>query len=437
MRILVSISLMCLVLVSCNDNNSTNLERFDTSDLNHANRTLLEVAMEDAFPPPVASRVYVYPHIAHYITLQSFYPDSLPKIDNKLNELSPLPEFDKQNVNPELASLLAFSKIGKKVVFSEFYLDELAEHFKNEAALKNYSEETIQASDEYADKVSGHLLPWINSDQYIETRTFDRFTSTKNPENWRETPPDYMEALEPFWDNIRPLVIDSASVFEAKELPKYETSENSEFFKMVYEVYEESKKLDSSKVNTAWFWDDNPNTTLHKGHMMVVVHKISPPGHWLNIIHQITEKEKSSLFTTSKAYTFTATAMFDAIISCWHEKFKTDLVRPITYIQEFIDVEWRSVIQTPPFPEYTSGHSAISASAAGILNTVFGKNFEFSDNTQNLFDMEERSFKSFDEAAWEVSLSRFYGGIHYMIGVEEGNRQGYFIASLVSDALSE
>lgn len=425
-----------VLFLSCVNENSKKENPFGTSDLNHANRTLLEVAMEDGFPPPVASRVYVYPHLAHYITLQSFYPDSLVDISKKLNGLTEVPALNTSNANPELASLLAFCKIAQKVVFSEFYFKELANEFIEKANSEQLSQSVIEASESYASEIASHLSKWIDKDYYIQTRTFDRFTSTKQPQNWRETPPDYIEALEPFWDNIRPLVIDSASIFVVKQPPVYNTSKDSEFYNMVYEVYSESKNLDSLKIATAWFWDDNPNTTIHKGHLVAVIHKISPPGHWLNIIHQITEKENSNIFTTTKAYAYTATAMFDAIISCWHEKFKTDLVRPVTYIQEFIDVNWQPVIQTPPFPEYTSGHSAISAAAAGTLNSIFGNNYAFTDNTQLLFDVPERTFNSFDEAAWEVSLSRFYGGIHYMIGVEEGNKQGYFIANHVLEKLN-
>jgi hypothetical protein len=419
-----------ITFTSCTEDTSVTA-KFSTKDLNDANRKLLEVAMEDAFPPPVASRVYVYPHIAHYLALQDFYPDSLPGLIGKLNGLMEFPELAKNDVNAELAALLAFCKVGKKVVFSEYYMEDLAEAFMEKAREKNFSNKTIEASLAYANQLSEFLIAWMNKDLYIETRTYDRFTSTKLAQNWRETPPDYIQALEPHWSKIRPLVIDSMSIYSPPPVPEYKTSKDSDFYKMVYQVYEESKNLDDEKIETAWFWDDNPNVSEHRGHMIVMIHKISPPGHWLNIIHQITEKEESSLLTATKAYTFTATAMFDAIISCWHVKFKTDLVRPITYIQEYIDPHWRPIIQTPPFPEYTSGHSAISASAAGILNTIFGKEYAFVDKTQLIFDMKERTFASFDDAAWEVSLSRFYGGIHYMIGIEEGNKQGYFIADYV------
>ena len=131
-------------------------------------------------------------------------------------------------------------------------------------------------------------------------------------------------------------------------------------------VYLQSKELDEEKAAIALFWDDNPNTTEHHGHLVSVIHKISPPGHWLNIISQISRKDNSSMFKATKAYTYTSIAMYDAIISCWYEKYKTNLVRHITYIQEHIDNNWTPLIQTPPFPEYTSGHSAISAAAASL-----------------------------------------------------------------------
>jgi membrane-associated phospholipid phosphatase len=127
--------------------------------------------------------------------------------------------------------------------------------------------------------------------------------------------------------------------------------------------------------------------------------------------------------------------MFDAIISCWYEKYTTDLVRPITYIQTHIDPEWTPLIQTPPFPEYTSGHSAISAAAATVLSGIYGENYAFSDSTEVLFGQSVRRFNSFQDAAWEVSLSRFYAGIHYMESVSEGNKQGKFIGHIVLEAL--
>lgn len=424
-----------LFLFTCKDKGTAPLIIFDKNDLIQANTVLLESVMDDAFSPPVASRIYAYSHLAHYITLQSIYKDSLPDITTKLNGLETFSVKNTLHGNAELSALLAFSKIGKKLIYSEQYFIDLIQNLKVKAKKNGLSEEEINASEAYANQISAQLAEWINKDMYIETRTYPRFTSTKKPENWRETPPDYVTALEPYWDNIRPLVIDSANVFSYKPLPVYDTKKDSDFYKMVYEVYEESLNSNKEKGKIAWFWDCNPILTVHKGHMITTIHKFTPPGHWLNIISQITEKENVDYFTTTKAYTLTSTAMFDAIIGAWHVKYKTDLVRPVTYIQEYIDPDWEPILQTPPFPEYTSGHSATSASAAEILTSIFGDNYSFTDDTQLRFGLEQRSFNSFKEAANQVNLSRFYGGIHYKQGVEEGGRQGAYIANLILDKL--
>lgn len=421
----------CIFFYACNTSNESNTVVFGTSDLNKLNRRLLEIAMEDGFPPPIASRVYVYPHVAQYVALQSFYPDSLSDLTSKLNGLGSLPILSKTNVNAELASLMTFCNVAKKVVFSEHYMDQYLDSLKMEGEKRGLSTNVINASGLFADSLSTQIIAWLSKDQYVETRTMERYTSVKEPGKWKETPPDYQQALEPHWPKIRTLLIDSATIYKSAELPSYDTKKGSEFYKMAYRVYEQSQKSDSSTINTAWFWDDNPNSSDHKGHSMAVIHKISPPGHWLNIIHQISDKNKYPLIVTTKAYTYSAIAMFDGIISCWSEKYRTNLVRPVSYIQENIDVSWSPVIQTPPFPEYTSGHSVLSAAAASVLTNIFGENYNFNDNTAELFGMSSRDFKSFHDAAWEVSLSRFYGGIHYYNGIEEGNKQGKFIGDLV------
>lgn len=426
------IFIVCILLISCNKEvKQASYESFDTEDLNYANSVLLESVMEDAFTPPVASRIYAYAHLAHYITLQSVHRDSLSEITSKLNGLDDFTVPEGTDVDAQLSALFAFSSIGKKLIYSEQFFNDLHTHLKDVALEKGYSEALIKNSEAYALQITKQLSDWIDKDMYVETRTYPRFTSTKQPENWRETPPDYTSALEPYWDNIRPLVIDSANVYTPKPLPVYDTNKNSDFYKMVYEVYDESLKTTVEKGKIAWFWDCNPILTVHKGHMVTTIHKFTPPGHWLNIISQITTNEKSDYFTATKAYTLTSTAMFDAIIGAWYVKYKTDLVRPVTYIQEYIDPDWNPILQTPPFPEYTSGHSATSASAAEVLTQIFGENYAFTDHTQLRFGLEERSFSSFREAAQQVNLSRFYGGIHYMQGVEEGGKQGAYIANII------
>lgn len=431
MRQIVRLFLVCLVVFSCNKNQFNPESAYDSSTLNHANTVLLETVMEDALSPPVASRAYVYPHIAHYITLSYFYKDSLVDLTGKLNDLESLDEPATEDAHPELSALYAFTNVAQKVVFSEHYIESLRDSLTKIAINKKMPQEMIDASKSVAKLITDQLSKWIASDNYIETRTFDQWTSTKLPHNWRETPPDYVSGLEPHWDKIRPLLLDTVGGFTPKPIPEYSTEPTSDFYKMVYEVYDQVNNSTQHYEDTAWFWDCNPIGTVHKGHMMMVIQKFTPPGHWLNIVNQVSEKENASYLKTTRAYTFTAISMFDALIDAWHLKYKLDLVRPVTFIQENIDPEWVPIIQTPPFPEYTSGHSATSASAAGVLTAIFGENYSFRDETQLRYGLESRTFSSFKEAAKQVDSSRFYGGIHYMQGVKEGSRQGYYVAENV------
>ena len=436
MNILKILILLIFCFFACRETKEEDSKQiFGINELNLANRKLLEVAMEDGFPPPIASRVYVYPHIANFITLQHFYPDSLVDLSKKIRNFPATSSVSSENANAELTALLAFCKTAQKLVFSEHYMVDLAKEFSEKASKAGLTSSIIRASEIMADSISKKIMGWASKDKYIETRTMERFTSTKKPGEWRETPPDYIPGLEANWMKIRPLIIDSPGVYPCLKPPAYEQDKSSEFYKMVKQVYDQSKTLDSNKKMIAWYWDDNPNVSEHRGHLVTMTHKISPPGHWLDIIAQVSSRENSSLLKTTKAYTYSAIAMFDGIISCWYEKYKCNLVRPVSYIQEYIDVNWEPLIQTPPFPEWTSGHSVLSAAAATVLTNIYGDNYSFIDSTEVLFGQPARSFKSFNEAAWEVSLSRFYAGIHYLNSVTEGNKQGNYIGNLVLNKL--
>jgi hypothetical protein len=164
--------------------------------------------------------------------------------------------------------------------------------------------------------------------------------------------------------------------------------------------------------------------------------KITPVGHWIGITGIACKMKNLDAVETAKTYTLTSTAIFDAIITCWREKFISNQIRPITVINELLDRNWQPFLQTPPFPEHTSGHSGISASAATVLTTKFGDNFAFEDTSDLAYIGMKRSFKSFNQAAQEASLSRVYGGIHYRSGVDAGALQGREIATYVLNKLS-
>lgn len=136
------------------------------------------------------------------------------------------------------------------------------------------------------------------------------------------------------------------------------------------------------------------------------------------------KKMEWSLSKTAYAHTMVAITMADAFIACWSSKYKYNRVRPETAIKKLISRTWTPLLQTPPFPEYTSGHSVISAAAATVLTHLFGNHFSFTDDTETEFGLPLRKFDSFTDAAKEAAISRLYGGIHFRDSIENGAKEG-------------
>jgi hypothetical protein len=134
---------------------------------------------------------------------------------------------------------------------------------------------------------------------------------------------------------------------------------------------------------------------------------------------------------TVAAYTLVSITLFDGFISCWDEKWRSIVIRPETVINKYVDEDWVPLLQTPPFPEYTSGHSVISNASAEVLTHLFGDEFAFRDTSEMAYGLPARSYTSFRNAATEASLSRLYGGIHYRQAIEEGVKQGKKVGNWV------
>jgi hypothetical protein len=157
---------------------------------------------------------------------------------------------------------------------------------------------------------------------------------------------------------------------------------------------------------------------------MFAAKKITPGAHWIGITKIACKKSEYNFDDTVFAYAKTSIAIADAFISCWDEKYRSNLVRPETLINTYFNDNWKPILQTPPFPEYSSGHSVVSGAASIALNSIFGTNFSFDDTTELPFGIPMRHFESFAAAADEAAISRMYGGIHYRAAVEVGVKQG-------------
>jgi hypothetical protein len=191
------------------------------------------------------------------------------------------------------------------------------------------------------------------------------------------------------------------------------------------------QSLTDEQIATVWFWDDNPFVTVHQGHLVYAKKKVSPAGHWIGITQIAIEQSGADLEKALRSYALVSIGLADAFISCWDEKYRSNLLRPVTYINKYIEPTWEPYLQTPPFPEFTSGHSVISASASMILTELYGDNFTYTDHVLSKYGQPTRTFSSFINAANEAAYSRLYGGIHYRPGIEVGVSQGRKVAAIV------
>jgi hypothetical protein len=171
------------------------------------------------------------------------------------------------------------------------------------------------------------------------------------------------------------------------------------------------------------------------GHVMYATKKITPGGHWLGITGIATRQAKADLMKTLEAYTRVSLSLADGFISCWDEKYRSDRIRPETAINENLDKNWVPLLQTPPFPEYPSGHSVISNAAAVVLTDLFGPTFKYTDSTEIAYGLAPRKFQSFKAAADEAAISRLYGGIHFMSAIENGAQEGLQVGNYVVSKL--
>ena len=418
---------------SCSETNNINYKEqlSDPELFQAAMQNLTDIVVYDIFSPPVASRVYLYPSVAAYEIMAYFNSDNFNSLKDQVNELQDIPIPENPNIDSNLAAIFSFNQVGKALIFSEKKMEIFETNFNNKLKDFGIPSRVINASKEYADKVSKSILDWASKDMYSQTRTFPKYSILEGDRFWKPTPPDYMDGIEPHWPKIRTMVLDSSNQFPPKDPIPFDLKKGSPFHKQLMEVYQVTNSLTEEQTNIAKFWDCNPYVSHHKGHAMFATKKITPGGHWIGITAVATRKAKSSFEDTINAYVNVSIALFDAFISCWDEKWETLVVRPETLINQYYDEEWLPLLQTPPFPEYTSGHSVISRAAALTLTDLFGENFDFVDTTEVSYGLPSRSYKSFINASEEAAISRLYGGIHYMMAITEGVAQGQNIGDFI------
>lgn len=428
----IAVLLILVFVFSCNSNTGEYRAKAGNPEFVHRSlKKITDVIVHDIFSPPVASRIYTYVSIAGYEAI-IHQDSSFVSLAGQATGLTPVPQPEKgvEYCYP-LASVQAILVVGKALVFSEDKMTEFYNGMMEEFKATGIPDDVFERSVKYGSQVADHILLWSSKDTYKQSRSFPKYSITQDVASWKPTPPAYMDAVEPHWNKIRPFALDSANQFKPSRPTPFSIQASSQFYKEAKEVYDFGVNLTEEQRQIAAFWDCNPFVMNVRGHVMFASKKISPGGHWINIVGDACRKSGKDITHSMEAYAKVAISLVDGFISCWDEKYRSVVIRPETYINQYIDEGWAPLLQTPPFPEYTSGHSVISSSAAVVMTDLFGDNFAFTDSTEVEYGMTVRSFTSFKHASEEAAVSRMYGGIHYRPACEQGKIQGTAVGTFI------
>lgn len=368
------------------------------------------------YAPPVAARTLGYTSLALYETVVHGMPKNQSLV-GQLNGLTSLPKPDlSKEYNWGIAANAALSTLIVEMYATtndanKSAIDSLRRNIESVIRIAIDNQEVTDRSNAFGVAIGQAIWEYSKTDGGHEGWKNNFPTDYKTPVGiglWIPTSAQKIPLL-PYWGKNR--TFSSLNMTMNPTAPyTFSFKENSDMFKLAKEVYDVGKNLTAEQKLIADFWADGGST-------------ITPPGHHFNIANIVLKKEKVGLDKVAEVYAKVGMAVNDAFISCWRCKYTFNLMRPITYIHQAIDPTWNTYVGTPPFPEYTSGHSSGSGAAAEMLTAIFGDNYAFTDNTHT-GKYPDRSFKSFYEYADEATISRLYGGIHYRQGNENGQKNG-------------
>ncbi len=289
-------------------------------------------------------------------------------------------------------------------------------------AVDGVPEDVVMRSEAFGKATAASIHEWSLTDggAVITNMGFpEEWDLPKGEGKWVPTSPirQQQQPLLPEWGNNRTFAVPSGATCQLPGNPPFSTEPNTQFYKEANEVYETGRNATPEQIAIARFWSDDPMLSM------------TPPGHWISIALQIAERADLSLDENVDLLARMGVAMSDAFVGCWREKYVYNLVRPITYIKKNIDPKWEPILNTPPFPEYPSGHSTVSGAMGAVLTAFFGENYAFEDKTGSPDGRNPRNYKSFHEAAEEAGISRLYGGIHFHSAIVDGLEQGRCIGA--------
>jgi hypothetical protein len=380
---------------------------------------LQKIVQQTGMSPPAAARLYGYAGLAMHLALN---PEQ--GLQNKLKGLTSLPEPPAQT-DQRLYLHSTLTTLLPEVLSATAQQRQLIQALDQQQR-QTLDFQTTQASAALAagQKLGQSLANWAREDGYLRTRSlsYNSPPRSENPAFWIPTAAS-QKPLEPYWGTLRPFLLPDGKSCHTPATVSFSTAPDSSFFKQAREVVESVQNATPEQIAIARWWADNPGETA------------TPPGHWVSIAVQLLKERQIGAYPSAQVLAVLGMGLSDAFVSCWSSKYQVNLVRPVTYIQQYFDQpQWKPLLTTPPFPEYPSGHSVASGAAAEVLESLLGSG-AFTDHTHEQRGQKTRSFSSFHAAADEAGISRLYGGIHYRDAIVQGLSQGHCVAKEVINQL--
>jgi hypothetical protein len=438
-------------------------------------RSSLAFVRSERLGPPVAARISAYSSVALYEGYAADPRSKLRSLAGQLNGLDRLPSvptadaIDGATVAAEAERVVLDSLFRDGFASTRRTVDSLAKAQIAARQAAGVARDLSEHSVAHGSALGGAILAWAATDSFFATRgrpwtppkgrgvwantaTLDQYVPqmlsaqsdvvvTNNPnsatdlerssEKWvftnrpkgagSTTLPAFnpVRPTEPYWSHLRTFVIRDGDECAPPAPPAYSEVPGSDFWKMGKEFADTIAALSPEKRQIALFWADNPVATG------------TPGFHWISVVNQMISRRHLSADDAVEIYALSSLAIADAFIGCWKEKYRSYVVRPVAYMQRVFDKNYSTVIPTPPFPEYTSGHSVQSGAAVQVLAAMLGDTIPFVDSSQVDIGQPPRPFRSFTAARDEVAISRVYAGVHYMPSVFKGLEQGQCIGKRV------
>jgi hypothetical protein len=392
-------------------------------------RLVLELVRHTAtYSPPVASRAFAYLGIVAHEAVSGDVPLGGASLHGQL----PGYEFPPVTAMAVDQAMVLHAALSKAVAY--FFGNTGPTGQRAMAAMEAQITKALlqgtpmnpEGSRLWGETVAEHVIAWSESDggAKVENMGFPReYALAQGPGKWVPTNLVRQQQLPllPEWGKNRTFAAPTNVACALADPPEYSEDPASAFYLEAKEVLDAVNNLSDEQRLIARFWSDDPMLSP------------TPPGHWIHIANKLLEEEQAPVQKRAAVMASLGIAVADAFICCWHDKFVFNLVRPVTYIRAHIDPKWTPILNTPPFPEYPSGHSVQSGAAQVVMDRFFGADFAFDDDTHAEDGLPVRHFTSFKAAADEAGISRLYGGIHFRAAIDRGLDQGRCIGAFAAN----